>query len=1562
MISDIPSIIGRRYRVLEELGRGSMGRVLRVQHLHTGEKLAMKVLLAHAGADRDIVERFKREARAPAMIKSENVVKIIDADVAPELNGAPFLVMELLDGVDLEQHLQRRGRLSPAEVVNLIGQIGRALDKAHASSIIHRDLKPANLFLHFADGRTTLKILDFGISKMVPRDKEPTSIAGTRDGTIMGTPQYMSPEQARGATMSHGPPSDIWSVGIITYKLLTGRDYWTARSFADLLVEILAGPMPAPSTAFPFLPTAFDAWFARSCNRNASARWSSAGEQSTALVSALGPLMTSVASDDGPKATEDESYLDDTAASLLRDDPLDVVPAAIATDIVDPNEPAPSGSSDLKNKGDSRQITGVYCTCQVSHVSGESVTPADLVEVTRQFRETCATVLGTVGNPATQSVDSGQLLYFGYPSLTEDDAVQAVVASFRIVDATGRLRARLKRDCGISVSVRIGVHTGHVVIDEKIWVDSPVVRSQVNEQAVQLGQKASANQIVVSASTQRLIAARYKCEPIVKTDAPKGTPATYRVIGEHSVKELVSSPDRPSSRVSPNAELDSTKQPEASQSVNSSSPGWSVQEPPRPQATTTGFQEDPKSTNLTLPGETSERRPGSETAQTGLHANATQAERIQQKAEVVPHAKSAQQLSPTLLGPQGSDAVWRKPARKLLLGASMGLVLLIGGTASLLLRETPRESNSVRKSVTSKNMPPQQSAEQLRRAALRERARAVLSMALADQTDVNLSGSAIREVGWLRDPYFGKVLMEILGDPHRPPELRANAAWALGRSGVFAATPLLNRLARDSTLDIKIWSQVLQSLCLLADPQVVLNEVGRAYLEDSAQPARRRAVAVIFAASDKQAQIVLEHLTATVKTKSRNPVERALLESDLMLGMSLALHEKTHEALAKLLKVRGKPTNSQILLALSLGEDGEPLALALLRNFIASDLNEDGDEKVVRARLLLARIDPRPEQCALATGHTKAPPQEQETLYASVDSLSRCKEPQQYLDFLDGIVAKSVTQPDGDPLLVVHAAAALLDILQRSAASSHKSSRPIAGVQDERAWAIQQMEHEQLFGFYLKCLRTALDTGAPWTARRRAAEQAQVILAERNRRRSEGEVSAKDKEQEAQALELRIQELQKSPDSMERIVGLIAMRDEKALQTMLPQEKSPELQQVIAEQIHTQLANEILQRAASGKNIAAMRAYGELRRRGEHPQPPQVDALAQYRSGSPEERVELIESLVGWPFLDAKPVLLPASRDGYVEVRRSTVRVISGDLADKGSQLDALGILRLMFADPDWLVQVYIRSMLEGQHVEPSVVPAAPDHALVHSGPPVVPPKQTTSQQAAPQPTPQTCLLSLTADDADVAAEVDGSQAKLPLELNLAHGSHAVTYLDDRGELRKRSLDCLDHEPHPLSLPISHSGQLLGEGIKLWNSKDKDGALDKFSKAQKSAVQHAANREAVERAKDVLARCDYYLAEVSLAKRQRPLARDYFDKFLRSSAASSYPDLAKRAQAQRDTLQSQLGRFVIKLLIDGTCQTRTVWAEPGEGKSITVQTNPPQTFSGVDILPDTETSGTSQCQ
>ncbi|AUX43679.1 uncharacterized protein SOCE26_051310 [Sorangium cellulosum] len=286
-----PILIGFRYRILRELGRGGMGVVYLVEHTHTGDQLALKVLLAHSGANPETVERFKREARAPARIRSEHIVKVTDSDVAPELGGAPFLVMELLNGQDLEKLLKVRQRLEPIEVITILMQVARALDKAHGMGIVHRDLKPDNIFLHEKeDGSTIVKILDFGISKLGGEGLGGIEQAGlTQQGSLIGTPLYMSPEQARGDAANVSPACDVWAIGLIAFRLLTGRHFWTARTLAELIVQIMNEPITSASLRFPgVLPPAFDPWFARSCDRNPTSRWASIGEQAQALGVALG--------------------------------------------------------------------------------------------------------------------------------------------------------------------------------------------------------------------------------------------------------------------------------------------------------------------------------------------------------------------------------------------------------------------------------------------------------------------------------------------------------------------------------------------------------------------------------------------------------------------------------------------------------------------------------------------------------------------------------------------------------------------------------------------------------------------------------------------------------------------------------------------------------------------------------------------------------------------------------------------------------------------------------------------------------------------------------------------------------------------------------------------------------------------------------------------------------------------------------------------------------------------------------------------------------------------------
>ncbi len=283
------TVVAGRYRIVREIGRGAIGVVYAVEHLNTGVRFAMKLMLdASARPATDRADRFRRESRASARVMSEHVVKVMEADTAIELGGAPFLVMELLEGRDLEKTLEAHSKLEPIEVIHILVQVGRALDVAHAAGVIHRDLKPENIFLHRRDDDVlVVKVLDFGISKMLGRDSDMRLASVAVSSDVIGTPLYMAPEQA---TARHGdvsPPTDVWAVGLLAVRMLTGRHYWHAESITELIIQILNDERTPPSAKFPELAPAFDAWFLKSCALDPSERFQSVGAQVSALAVAL---------------------------------------------------------------------------------------------------------------------------------------------------------------------------------------------------------------------------------------------------------------------------------------------------------------------------------------------------------------------------------------------------------------------------------------------------------------------------------------------------------------------------------------------------------------------------------------------------------------------------------------------------------------------------------------------------------------------------------------------------------------------------------------------------------------------------------------------------------------------------------------------------------------------------------------------------------------------------------------------------------------------------------------------------------------------------------------------------------------------------------------------------------------------------------------------------------------------------------------------------------------------------------------------------------------------------
>jgi serine/threonine-protein kinase len=329
--------IGGKYSIVRQLGEGGMGAVYEARHTGTGRRVAVKVITGELARDPKLVARFEREARAAGAIESEHIAQVLDVGQDGE-GGAPFLAMEFLEGEDVQQLLERLGPV-PADLALRIGvQACLGLEKAHEQGIVHRDIKPANLFLAKRDGgELRVKVLDFGIAKVSANELDASEKKAplTRMGMLLGSPLYMSPEQARGnKELDHR--TDIWSLGIVLYQALTGRTpLQHVASVGDFIMAVCSLPVTPMRTYGAWVDPEVANAVERALALDPRERYQTAAEMREAL-SAFLPQGASI------RASMLVSAARPLAAETLAATPIGVTSLPAATPA-----PAPTGTAEM---------------------------------------------------------------------------------------------------------------------------------------------------------------------------------------------------------------------------------------------------------------------------------------------------------------------------------------------------------------------------------------------------------------------------------------------------------------------------------------------------------------------------------------------------------------------------------------------------------------------------------------------------------------------------------------------------------------------------------------------------------------------------------------------------------------------------------------------------------------------------------------------------------------------------------------------------------------------------------------------------------------------------------------------------------------------------------------------------------------------------------------------------------------------------------------------------------------------------------------------------------------
>jgi predicted ATPase/class 3 adenylate cyclase len=494
------------YRIEALLGRGGMGAVYRAYDERLGRKVALKVLASWLAGDSMFRRRFEDEARLAASLDEPHIVPVYEGG---ELHGQLFLAMRYVAGFDLDTFLRSHGPMEPERAVRLIEQLASALDAAHAAGLVHRDVKPANVLLATGSrGADHAYLGDFGLART---SRERTL---TRSGQIIGSLEYMAPEQIEGGELD--ARTDIYALGGLLYACLTSMPPFRAPSDVALLYAHLQAAPPAVSQARPDVPAAFDAVVAQAMAKDPSDRYASAGEMADAARQATTTAAGEVGvASDAPAAPAPGA----TPASLSV--PGDEQSSGLACPVcatLNPNrarfclECATPLISAAETHQVRKTVTILFTDLVGSTALGEHMDPELLRALMTRYFRAVEEVVDRHGGIVEKFIGDAVVAIFGVPTLHEDDALRAVRAADEIRSRLAELSAELADEGGPPISVRTGINTGEVVTAVEAASQLMVSGDAVNT-AARLQQAAGPGEVLLGESTFRLVRDAVRVDP-----------------------------------------------------------------------------------------------------------------------------------------------------------------------------------------------------------------------------------------------------------------------------------------------------------------------------------------------------------------------------------------------------------------------------------------------------------------------------------------------------------------------------------------------------------------------------------------------------------------------------------------------------------------------------------------------------------------------------------------------------------------------------------------------------------------------------------------------------------------------------------------------------------------------------------------------------------------------------------------------------------------------------------------------------------------------------------------